>query len=125
MYTQKILHKSTDHKTITFVILEPWVEDRNGDIINENEIIKTAHEFMSNLQKKNVNINHQANTDQDGVRFVESFVLPVDLQFGTEVVKQWSWLVAFKFDDEDLYQKVIDGDIVWVSMEWYWFPPEG
>lgn len=123
MYTQRILHKSASHKTITFVILEPWVEDRNGDIINEDEIIKTAHEFMSNLPSKKVNMNHQANTDQDGVRFVESFVLPVDLQFGTEVVKQWSWLVAFKFDDENLYQQVIDWDIVWVSMEWYWIDP--
>lgn len=123
MYTQRILHKSTSHKTITFVILEPWVEDRNGDTIHEDEIIKTAHEFMSNLQTKKVNINHQAGTDQNGVRFVESFVLPVDLTFGEDVVKQGSWLVAFKFDDEDLYDKVIKGEIIGVSMEWYWIDP--
>jgi len=119
-YKPKLLHKSEHHQTITFVILEPWVEDRNGDIISSNEIIKTAHEFMANLSSKYVNINHQDNTQQAWVQFVESFVLPVDLPMEQEIITAWSWLVAFKFEEQELYDKVIAWDIVWVSMEWYW-----
>lgn len=107
MENKKILRKDATHKTITFVILEPETEDRNGDVINADEIIKTAHEFMTNLPLKKVNIDHTPDTDQDGVTFVESFVLPVDLSFGEEIVKAGSWLVAFKFADDDLYNKVI------------------
>jgi hypothetical protein len=55
---------------------------------------------------------------------VESFILPVDLPIEEEVVKAWSWLVGFKFDDDQLYKKVITGEIVGVSMEWYRIPTQ-
>ena len=122
MYQQRILTKNENHKTITFVILEPGIEDRNGDVISPNEIIKTAHEFMSNLHIKKVNIDHEQWTDLEWVRFVESFILPVEFTVWEETVKAWSWLVGFKFDDDELYEKVITWEIVGVSMEWYWSP---
>lgn len=124
MYQQRILTKNENHKTITFVILEPGVEDRNGDIISTNEIIKTAHEFMSNLHLKKVNVNHEKDSDIEWVRFVESFILPVDLPIEEEVVKAWSWLVGFKFNNEQLYKQVISGEIVGVSMEGYRMPAQ-
>lgn len=115
----RILKSDENHKTITYVILEPESVDRNWDIITADEIIKTAHEFALNLSEKYINMNHLPNTKQHWVMFVESFVLPVPLVYGMDVVKAWSWLVAFKFYDEDLYQKVLDWDIVWVSLEWW------
>lgn len=120
----RVLCKSESHKTITFVILEPGLEDRNGDIISADEIIKTAHEFVINLDEKYVNVDHQPNTELDGVYFVESFVLPVDMDFDEGSVVAGSWLVAFKFEDDELYQAVLDGEYVGVSMEGYWSPPE-
>ena len=71
--------KNTSHQTATFVILEPEVEDRNGDIVSVDEIVLTAHSFMRHLQEKRANMNHMRNTDQDDVAFVESFIAPVDL----------------------------------------------
>lgn len=120
----RVLCKSESHKTVTFVILEPWLEDRNWDIISADEIIKTAHEFVLNLDKKYVNVDHQEGTELEWVYFVESFVLPVDMSFADGDVVAWSRLVAFKFEDDTLYQQVLDGEFVWVSMEWYFVPSE-
>jgi hypothetical protein len=71
------------HNTVSFVALEPDIVDYNGDIISVDEVIKTAHNFMLNLQDKVVNINHQKGTDlpKDEARFVESYILPVDIDF--------------------------------------------
>jgi hypothetical protein len=45
----KLLKTDDSHKTVSFCILVPDEEDRNGDIISAEEIIKTAHEFMANI----------------------------------------------------------------------------
>lgn len=116
----KIYKTDKSHNTATFVVLEPDSVDRNWDKISENEIIKTAHEFMFNLDKKWVNVNHEKGTDVSSVFFVESFVAPVDIESGAEIIKKWSWLVGMKFPEE-IYKKVLSWDIVWISMEWSWF----
>ncbi len=74
-----LIQKNTSHQTATFVILEPDVEDLNGDVISAHEIVKTAHEFMYNLENKTVNANHENGTDMRDVVFVESWISPVDL----------------------------------------------
>lgn len=96
----KIYKTDKSHNTATFVVLEPDSVDRNWDKISENEIIKTAHEFMFNLDKKWVNVNHEKGTDVSSVFFVESFVAPVDIESGAEIIKKWSWLVGMKFPEE-------------------------
>lgn len=117
---QKIIKTDNSHQTATFVILEPNSVDFNWQIISEEEIIKTAHEFMENLTKKYVNINHTEDSKQDDVKYVESFISPVDLVLGDTTIKKGSWLVAFKFSDEK-WQQVLNGEIVGVSMEWFWY----
>jgi len=116
--------KNTSHQTATFVILEPEVEDRNGDIISPDEIVNTAHRFMRNLHDKRVNMDHQPHTDLDDVAFVESFIAPTDLDLGGEVIRAGSWLVAFKFYSAERWQALLDGEISGVSMEGYGYSNE-
>lgn len=118
MKTERIIKTETSNQTATFVILEPGVMDLNGQEISEEEIIKTAHEFMVNLTEKYVNMNHEKNTNQDDVVFVESYVSPVDMDISDEKIKKGTWLVAFKFISADKWQMLLDGDITGVSMEW-------
>lgn len=99
-FMQKIIKTDNSHQTATFVILEPNSVDFNEQIISEEKIIKTAHEFMENLTQKYVNINHTEDSKQDDVKYVESFISPVDLVLGDATIKKDSWLVAFKFSDE-------------------------
>lgn len=115
--TERIIKTETSNQTATFVILEPWVVDLNGQEISEQEIINTAHEFMMNIPEKYVNINHTKDTEQDDVIFVESYVSPIDMEIADETIKKWSWLVAFKFLSADKWQMLLDGEITGVSME--------
>lgn len=116
---QRIIKTDTSNQTATFVILEPDLQDFNGQTITEDEIIKTAHEFVRNLSDKYVNIDHENDTKQADVVFVESFVTPVELELGGDTIKKWSWLVAFKFLTASKWQALLDGEFVGVSMEWY------
>lgn len=120
---QKILKSSNGHMTAVFVVMEPGVEDRNGDVVEVAAITEAAHEFMDGLASKSVNLNHQPGTDIDKTeaRFVESFILPADLEGETPdgkafTVKAGSWLVAIKFS-EALWKKVEAGEFSGVSME--------
>lgn len=118
----RIVKTDSWHNTVTFVVLEPNVEDRNWDIISEDEVIKTAHEFMINLNEKKINVDHEKDSDleKEDAMFVESFITPIDIPTSWEdVIRQWSRLVAIRFSD-DIYQKILDWDIVWISMEWRW-----
>lgn len=106
---------------MTIPVLIPNEIDRNGDIINEDEIIKTAHEFMINLANKKVNVDHQDWTDIQEVYFVESFIAPNDIYIDDDsFIPKWSRLVAIKFDDET-FQKILDWLYIWVSMEGTWY----
>ena len=46
----------------------------------------TAHEFVRNLNKKAVNVDHQDNTEITSAEFVESFIAPVEIQVGFETI---------------------------------------
>lgn len=117
---QRIIKTDHTHRTATFVILEPEVEDRNGDIISADEIIKTAHNFVRGLPEKRVNMNHEPDTDQTDVEFVESFIAPVDIHVGSETILAGSWLVGFRFSREK-WEALQRGEIVGVSMEGFGF----
>jgi hypothetical protein len=54
----RLIKSDMQHNTIMFVVLVPDEEDRNGDIISIDEITKTAHEFMINVNEKKVNVDH-------------------------------------------------------------------
>ena len=64
----------------------PFEIDRNGDIITDVEITKTAHDFVKNLGDKAVNVDHEEETDLETAEFVESFIAPVDIQVGLETI---------------------------------------
>ena len=108
----KISEVNNTHKIVTFAVLVPDEEDLNGDIITKDEIIKTAVDFAKNLADKKINFDHQNGTDTDEAWFVETYILPVDLDW----LPQGTWMVGIQFSD-DLYQKILDKEIVWVSME--------
>lgn len=90
-------------------------------MISEDEIIKTAHDFMINLSSKYLNVDHEKNTEFQEVdyKFVESFIAPNDIIVWDNIVKKGSWYVGIKFISEDLYEAVKKGEYVGVSMEGY------
>ncbi len=115
-----IFNKNSTHRTATFVILVPDVEDYHGHVFTADEIIKTAHEFMQNIKDKYVNVNHEPNTIQTDVIYVESFIAPVDIEVWGGTIKAGSWMVGMQFSEEK-WKMIEDGEIVWVSMEGKWY----
>lgn len=117
----KLLKTNDIHKTVSFCILVPDEEDRNGDVISEDEIIKTAHDFGAKMWEKFLNIDHKDDTHIDKTKFVyvENFIAPNDIIVWDNIVKKGSWYVWVKFLDDELYKAVKSWEFVWVSMEWY------
>lgn len=117
----KLLKTNDTHKTVSFCILVPDEIDRNGDIISEDEIIKTAHDFWANMSEKFLNIDHKDDThiDKENFIYVENFIAPNDIIVWENIVKKWSWYVGVKFLNDQLYEDVKSWEFVWVSMEGY------
>lgn len=114
----KKIFKNSVKKVATFVVLEPDTVDRNGDIITADEILKTAHNFFIYKDDKRINVNHEPNTDRLDVIYVGSLVAPADITLDDgDIIKAGSWLVEMKFLSEELWQKLVDGEITGVSME--------
>lgn len=113
-----IVKTNESHKTITFAVLIPNEVDLNMDIISADEIVKTAHNFVENLDLKKINVDHQDGTDIPTVKIVESYILPQAMNFDEWALPEWTWMVALKFEDDKLYQDVLNGEYVGISMEW-------
>lgn len=120
----RIIKKTNSHQTAVFVVLEPEMVDLNGDIVDIDVITEAAHEFMLNLSKKKVNFDHLKNTDTQEASFVESYILPSDINWVDQDGKPYtiptgSWLIWIKFSD-NLWKDLLDGKFTWISMEWSW-----
>lgn len=117
----KLLKTNDTHKTVSFCVLTPDVEDWNGDVISADEVIKTAHNFWINMSEKFLNIDHKDGTEikKEKYAFVESFIAPNDIIVWENIVKAWSWYVAIKFLDEELYKLIKSWEFVWISMQGY------
>jgi len=123
MANLQIIKKEASFNTILFVALEPDKEDINGDLISELEITKTAHEFMLNIQEKVVDIDHKAEdkVDDEDAKFVESYIAPVDILLENgETIPAWSWIIWMKFT-QVIFDAFVNGDFVWISIEWEWY----
>lgn len=117
----QVIQKEASFLTILFVALAPDEADRNGDIISEEEITKTAHEFMINLQDKKVDIDHDNDDVVEDAIFVESYVAPAEITLDNDaVIPKWCWIVWIKFS-QDVYDKFVDGDYVWISIDGEWY----
>lgn len=64
----KLLKTDDKHKTVSFCVLTPDIEDRNWDVITSEEIIKTADDFGANMQNKFLNIDHEDNTEIEKIK---------------------------------------------------------
>ena len=106
-----------------YCVLTPDYIDRNWDKISQEEITKTAYEFIQNLEKKAVNINHEENTDLETAKFVESYITPVDIEVWENIIKKWSWIVWIQFD-KSTYEDILKWEYVGVSMDWFWYKKE-
>lgn len=103
--------KSVEEQRLVYgVALVPETIDLQGDIISEDEIRKTAHDFLS---RYNASAGLDVMHAEDGydLRLAESYIAPVDFTLGTEPVKKGSWVVAEKVLDDGVWARVKSGEL--------------
>jgi len=110
----KLIHKSKDSKLkqALFVVMVPDEEDLHGDITSAEEIAKACHNFNKFCRK--ANLFHIAETDMFDI--AESYIAPVDMQFGEEVIKAGTWLAMVQVNDDGLWADMESGEIAGLSI---------
>lgn len=109
--------KASKHEQIVYcVVLEPEFVDSHRDVMDAEDIRKTAHKYLQNSRV--VGAQHQKSIPGHPV---ESYIAPQDLTFeggpyGKQVVRKGSWVVGLKIDDPKEWKKVVSGEYTGVSI---------
>jgi len=101
------------YKIVYGVVLEPGTIDAQDDVISEEEIFKSMHDYMLNAQK--INLQHTP-FDVDSA-IIENFIAPVDMEIAGETVKKGSWVMGVKILDEKVWKAVEEGKFNAYSIE--------
>ena len=106
------IKKSDGVKHVVYgVVLEPDVEDIQGDIISAEEIEQAAHNFMVSYQT--IVDCHESMAD---ARPVESYIAPIDFEMAGQTIKAGSWVMAVKIFNVDLWDKIVAGEYTGFSI---------
>ena len=87
-------------------------------------IEKIRNKFHKEQQTSNVNVDHNQKQSVDGY-LIESFILTSDKQVedlkdkGIKEASIGSWFTAYKIEDKEVFQKVLDGELNGFSVEIY------
>jgi hypothetical protein len=110
----KLIQKSKDTKLkqALFVVMVPDEEDTHGDITSAEEIAKACHNFNKFCRK--ANLFHIAETDAFDI--AESYIAPVEMQFGEEVIKAGTWLAMVQVNDDELWADMESGEVAGLSI---------
>ena len=99
-------------KQATFLVLAPDDVDLHGDTYSEEEVRKACHNYNLNCNK--TNLYHVIQTDTFDV--VESYITPVELSFGEQIIKAGSWVAVVQINDSELWSGVKSGDVCGISV---------
>jgi len=99
----------TKKRLVSGPVLIPNVADTQGDVIDEDEVEKAAHNFLKDLlsgksEEKPVDVMHMDPTHP--VELVESYLSPVDFSIGKEKVRKGTWLITVHIVDDEVWREV-------------------
>ena len=98
---------------------EPYVGYFDAETIEQ-----IRNKFHKEQQTTNVNTNHEEDETVDAY-LIESYIINSDMQVedlvakGIEEATIGSWFVAYKIEDEEIFQKVLEGEYNGFSVELY------
>ena len=121
---KRLIKKGEELHYILGVVLEPEVVDLTqteksiGDIYNEDEVRKAAHEFMRSYNGSGNDFMHDGN-DRDDLTIVESYIAPVDFEINNQPVKKGTWLMSTLVLNEKIWGNIKKGEITGYSIGGY------
>ena len=99
-------------KQATFVVLPVDEVDLHGDIYDANEVRKACHNFNTYCRK--ANLLHLIDTTTFSI--VESYIAPVGMQIGEQVIKAGDWISVLQFHCDEIWSEVKAGNYCSVSI---------
>lgn len=99
-------------KQATFLVLAPDDVDLHEDTYSAEEVRKACHNYNLNCNK--ANLYHVLQTDMFDV--VESYITPVELNFGEQIIKAGSWIAVVQVNEDDLWSGIKDGSVCGISV---------
>ena len=118
------IKKGEELRYILGVVLEPEsidgtrTEKTIGDIYNEDEVRKAAHNFMANYSGTDNDLMHNGR-DNPKLKIVESYIAPSDMLVGEAAVKKGTWMMATLVLDDSIWKSVKNGEITGFSIGGY------
>mgnify|MGYP001564862500 CR=1 FL=1 len=104
-----IFKKDEDSRLIFGEVLIPDVEDAQGDIISEEEIAKTARNFLVGYRQQTTSMGEMHKKEARGVVVVESYVAPVDFVVEDKDITKGTWIVVSKINSDKIWNLVKEG----------------
>lgn len=95
------------------VVLEPDLEDSQGDIPSAADIEKACHAHMQEALSPDV----QHSGRDAGAVLIENYIAPQDLVVEGEAVRKGAWVQAYQVTDPVVKQEIADGKLTGFSME--------
>jgi len=118
-FNGEIIQKGAELHLVTGVVLEPDPDNGNGDgqgdTYSEDEVRKTAHEFMSNYSGQGNGLLHKT-YGHPKLRIVESYIAPVDFNINNMVIKKGTWLMSTLILDNQIWKDIKEGRITGYSI---------
>lgn len=111
-----IAKANDEEQTVTGVVLQPEVTDGQGDIYDASVIKDAAYGYLMNYNKSTeLGLQHKEFV-KGRFALVESYLTPLDIAIGNNVVKQGSWVMTVKVLDPKIWKLVKDGKITGFSI---------
>lgn len=102
-----------EQRTVLGIVLVPDDVDSQGDTYSAEEVRKTAHLYMTDY--RNIGLQHKALVNRV-VKLVESYIAPVDFTLAGTAVREGTWLMKVRIDDDTLWKKVKNGELTGFSI---------
>ena len=110
-FTKRV--EDPDNTYVSGPVLIPETVDAQGDIVSEEEIKKTAWDFMMDLQTGNAEAGfmHKQALDDDDAMFVESYLLPAKRTISKIAYPKGTWFLGAVVWNEDLRKRIKKGEV--------------
>lgn len=107
--------KSEEQRFVYGIVLQPDIEDGQGDVVSKEEIAKTAHSFMENCQK--IGLEHNIIVPQ--IKIWESYIAPQTMIIAGQEVNKGSWILGVHITEDSIWNQVKSGELTGFSIKGY------
>lgn len=105
-YDTEFVKADDEKQVVKGIVIEPEVEDSDGNWTTREEIEKAAHDF---LKRGEMVVGHEHFLKMPDSFVVESHITEEDRTINGKEVKEGSWIVGIKVEDPEIWEAVKKG----------------